>query len=254
MLIASTNPVIAYYHNGFLRVSLHKYDVNSNEKSVLLTNTHLSKKFFNIAATEGSYNGLNEQQLKDFQMWTLEDLQGYLLEQGLVTDNNWLENHFRPEFKRAMIHLIRMSQEPFLKRSQIFELYGVDFMLDDNLDLWYIETNSGPSLLASSDYKEKFITNMLIDKFEVVIGLLRSRMKRVIDYLNTIEASETLELPSGYFSIRNLEEKRREFKKLTKNYFEPEFMPKSGNGFEMIINENLSGTERYFDLISEECL
>jgi len=31
MLVASVNPLIVYYHDGFLRVSLSKYDQNSHE-------------------------------------------------------------------------------------------------------------------------------------------------------------------------------------------------------------------------------
>jgi len=44
MLIASTDPLIAYYHDGFLRISLSKYTKNSTEKSTHFTNTALSKK------------------------------------------------------------------------------------------------------------------------------------------------------------------------------------------------------------------
>lgn len=31
MLVASTNPLIVYYHDGFLRISLTKYDKNSTK-------------------------------------------------------------------------------------------------------------------------------------------------------------------------------------------------------------------------------
>mmetsp|Transcript_251 Transcript_251/g.224 ORF Transcript_251/g.224 Transcript_251/m.224 type:complete len:348 (-) Transcript_251:552-1595(-) len=47
MLIASTNPLIVYYHDGFLRASLTKYDKYSTDRSTHLTNTHLSKNIFN---------------------------------------------------------------------------------------------------------------------------------------------------------------------------------------------------------------
>jgi len=44
MLIASTDPLTLFYHDGFLRVSLLKFEKNSTEKSVHFTNTALSKK------------------------------------------------------------------------------------------------------------------------------------------------------------------------------------------------------------------
>ena len=31
MLIASTDPLIVYYHEGFLRVTILKFDINSKE-------------------------------------------------------------------------------------------------------------------------------------------------------------------------------------------------------------------------------
>ena len=32
----------------------------------------------------------------------------------------------------------------FLKESNVFEMFGLDFMLDDKLNLWFIECNASP--------------------------------------------------------------------------------------------------------------
>jgi hypothetical protein len=66
MVIASTNPLIVYYHDGFLRLSLYEYDPNSKNKSVLLTNTDLSGKAFEEAKKGNLINGMNETELRNF--------------------------------------------------------------------------------------------------------------------------------------------------------------------------------------------
>lgn len=46
MLIASTDPLIVYYHDGFLRLSMLKFDRDSKDRSIHFANTNLAKKFF----------------------------------------------------------------------------------------------------------------------------------------------------------------------------------------------------------------
>ena len=255
MLIASTNPYIAYYHDGFLRLSLHKYDVQSNDKDVLLTNTELSKGIFDQVKNGGLFNGMNETQLRDFQMWNFTQLQNYLLEKKLINDNNWIDNYLRPQFKKAMIHLVRMAKGSIVSYSSVCELFGSDFILDENLVLWYLESNTSPSLIPTSSAKEKFFTKMLSDYYEVLIGLLRSRMKRVVVFINklTLDIKESKQ-PWEEYVDKNFVDLRNEFKNAIKNRFELEYEPKSENGFIKIVDENKQGVERYFGLIEEECL
>lgn len=66
MLIASSNPLIAYYHDGFLRVSLPKYDLHSDDKASTLTNTELSKELFAKAKKGEKVYGMNETELRNF--------------------------------------------------------------------------------------------------------------------------------------------------------------------------------------------
>jgi len=255
LLVASTNPVIAFYHDGFLRVSVHKYDINSKDKSVLLTNTELSKGAFKQAANGTLINGMNETELRNFQMWNFNRLHNYLMETGKVSDPQWIDNYLRPEFKKAMIHLIRMSQSTFVKISSVYELFGVDFMLDEEMNLWFLECNSSPVMTGTSEEKEKFMIQMLKDHFEIVIGLLRSRTIRIINYVNEVTvALKSFRNENGKFELRELNQKKEHFKFIIQNKFEPEYEPSPLNSWSRIVDENFNGTARYMNLIEEKCL
>jgi len=255
LLVASTDPLIAYYHDGFLRVTLANYDASSSDKKVLLTNLALNKQIYDDAKGGNLYEGMDEEALKQAQQWSYQRLQDYLLEKEIISDKNWLDNHLRPQFKKAMIHLVRMTSHAFRKDKTVFQLFGVDFLLDTNLNLWFIEANSGPAIGGYSVPMEKFIVEMVQDHFEVVYGILRSRMKRVLNYINKIiQDGEVILLSSGDVEVKDLETKRREFDEISKNYFEKEFEPKPTNGFKKIIDANLDGLDLYHGYLEPECL
>jgi len=255
MLVASTDPMIAFYHDGFLRVTLANYDSSSSDKKVLLTNLALNKQIYDDVKEGSLYEGMDEEALKQAQQWSYQRLQDYLMEKGIINDTNWLDNHLRPQFKKAMIHLLRMTSHALRKDRTTFELYGVDFLLDTDLNLWFIEANSAPALGGYSKPMEKFIVKMVQDHFEIAYGILKSRMKRVLNYINQIiRDGEVVVDTTGEALIKDLEAKRREFKEVSKNGFEKEFEPKPTNGFKKIIDANYGGVDMYQGYIRPECL
>jgi len=242
LLIASVNPVIAYYHDGYARLSLNEYDPKSKEKGTFVTNIGVN--------IDQNFRNYTEDQIQDFTCWFLDRFHTYLMEQGRVHDRNWLDNYLRPEFKRVMIHLVRMAQKGFLKISSVYELFGIDYVMDDNLDLWFIEANAAPLIHGFTKESTVLINQMLVDTFDIVHGLLRSRMKRVISYVNTL----TKEIDPSDTRVRYLGDKRKEFNELIKNSFDPEFMPRKNNTYELIIDETKTGTARYAKLLPKNCL
>lgn len=254
MMIASTNPLILYYRDGFLRVSLRDYNPNSEEKGAILTNIALSKPFFELAKENGTYNGYTEDDLMNQAFWTMPKLEKFLIDNNVTNDTNWLENYLRPEFKKAYIHLLRMSSGPFARRSSLYEVYGLDFMLDENLNLWFIEANAEPLLDGWSDDTKVFFNSILYDSFDIAMGLLRSRTKRIVNYVNKLmDDVQVWKIGNDDVYIQDLANKRTEFRELSKNYFEPEYLPKPGNKYSLIIDENIEGPGKYFGYINEEC-
>jgi len=255
MMIASTNPLILYYRDGFLRVSLRDYTPNTDERGAILTNIALSKPIFELAKENGTFNGYTEDDLMNQAFWTMPKLEKFLLDTGVITDPQWLDNYLRPEFKKAYIHLLRMSSSPFAKRSSLYEVYGLDFMLDEDLNLWFIEANAEPLLDGWNDDSKVFFNSILYDSFDIAMGLLRSRTKRIINYVNRlIRDVEVWKMGDSDVFIEDLATKRTEFRELSKNYFEPEYLPKPGNKYSLIIDENIEGVGKYFGFLSEECM
>ena len=249
MMVTSVNPLIVHYHDGFLRNSLIKYDRSSSISGVHITNTSKSKKIIEKCKEKGTlHNGMNYKQLRDFQMKTLDDLQEYLLAEGKISDPNWLDNYLRPQFKRAFLSMAKMNEEYFYHSADVFELFGVDFVIDDNLELYIVEVNASPMIIGTATRKTDLLTNMMKGLFDIQYAYQYSRTKRALNYLKENEEA-----------IRNDKKKakyRREFDALYRNYLEPEFagMIKEDNPWQLVYDANLEGKDRYQGLIDDECV
>jgi len=224
MLIASSNPMIVFYHDGLTKISDKKYQKN---------------EIGNINAT------------RDSNIWTLEELENHLVESGKISgDAKWLENYLRPELKRAMIHLIRFTQFSLQQVSSLYELFEVEFMMDENLNVWFIEADGFPEFQTTNRKESRFLENMLTDHFEIMNGLLRSRVKRIIQYVNMIIKNEEYD---ENIVVKDVHQKREEFLDITMNKFEPEFEPRSENKFSKIVDENFDDDAMYNNYLPHDC-
>jgi hypothetical protein len=249
MLIASVDPLVVYYHDGFLRVSLQTYDKNSKDPATHFTNTHLSKAIFKKAKQDGEFRGMTESELREYQMWSMERLTKYLYETGKIKEENWLEAYLRPQFKRAFVHTARMVEKYLFKSSNVFEMFGLDFLLDEDLNLWFIECNASPQLVGTNPYKTEFLVKMLKDVFEIEYAYLRSRWTRIQRFMKKYYDHV---LKEG--TITDVLPWKEELQVAIKNKIEPEFEIKGNLTWEKIIDKNLPGAEAYLGNIEDDCI
>jgi len=127
-------------------------------------------------------------------------------------------------------------------------MFGLDFMLDDQLNLWFIECNASPQLIGTNELKTNFLVTMLKDLFGIQYGLYRSRMKRVLDVIAKMK-EEAAELGSV-----NYDYWRWEYNQASINRFEPEYEPRSDSTFKLIMDENLDGAAAYMGHLAPECV
>ena len=55
------------------------------------------------------------------------------------------------------------------KRKDVFELFGFDFLLDEDFRVWLIEVNTNPYLGAPCKFMEEMVPQMMSDMFKIVV-------------------------------------------------------------------------------------
>lgn len=129
VLITNKNEVFFYKH-GYMRTSSSTYDTQDKNNYTHLTNNCLQKHGNNYGAFEEG-NTLSFQVLED-----------YLREQ--YPDHNIdINTHLIPRFKDLIIdsYLAWKKHMNPKNRKNVFELFGYDFLIDEDLRTWLIEVN-----------------------------------------------------------------------------------------------------------------
>ena len=100
----------------------------------------------------------------------------------------------------------------------LFELYGMDILIDENMDAWLIEINLSPSLGAVGYYEERLKSKLFTDMFNILGFKLFSH----VDY-------EPLEMGIKYDNIvdENVNETLCEFERETGGFIR--VFPKKDN-------------------------
>jgi hypothetical protein len=254
MMIASVNPLIVYYFDGFLRVSMSKYDKNSTEREVHLTNTELYKEKIKESCKDPNnpepvFMGMTCEELRNFQMRTLEAFHAEMMATGKVTDPNWLDTYLRPQFQRAFIHAAKMVHPHLYKSSNLYEMFGVDFVIDEDFNLFVIEVNASPMIIGTSREKTKLMKKMFKDLVDIERALVKSRTKRVLNFLGENKAGLKSKDSDKILELRG------QFDRLHKNYLESEYEGElKGIGWTKVLDESKEdGRERFNGLIDEQC-
>ena len=250
MMISSVNPLKIYYHDGFLRLSLFKYFKNSTIIASQITNTELSKNFIkNLDAENKTHNGKTPEELREFQMKTLDEISEYLYNNGKVKSKKWADEYLRKQFQTAFISIGKMLQKNLYKSSDVYEMFGVDFLMDSDFKLYVLEVNASPMIIGTNKRKMDLMDKMMRDFFNITFAQQFSRTSSGIEYLKTnkdkiINANSATEL-------KTIQE---EFNKLYVNVVKDEYKHMlENNSWKMVYDDSLSMPEKYFGMITDDC-
>ena len=225
LLITGYAPLKIYlFNDGLARFCSEEYDLNPekmNDRYIHLTNYSINKTSLNFEQNDSVNDEFGEK-------WTLFTLKNYFKKNGLNFDKVW--EKIRDIIIKIVLTVTGMAI-PLIKSFELssgnlFELYGVDILLDENLTPWLMEVNLNPSLNCDSQLDLKVKSKLLTDIFNIIGAIPFSHDGKFItldkcnEYKDKIEEAviESLcefERPSGgferLFPLKNNIEKYMKF-------------------------------------------
>ena len=160
VLVTCLNPLIIWmWKEPYLRFGAEDYVMDDlNNIYCHLTNNSIAK------------HSLQYKKEKNFEgdMWTCFDFERY------IGSQKWAEIH--EKIKNAIICSFYSIHHEIIQRPNSHELYGYDFMIDEDYNVYLIEVNASPALDYSTKITEMLVKSMVKDLIELVIDNDNARL------------------------------------------------------------------------------
>ena len=156
MLIAGQENFVYIFKQGHLKATCAKFDINSSSHFIHLTNYSVQKHNVDFSKIEIG----NEISYEEFQA----DL-----------DKNNTGKNFYKDIYPKIVYIIRLavgsgkSNINHLNRTNCFEIFGCDFILDEKFKPYLLEVNLNPGLEISSPLISKLVPRMVDDALKLTI-------------------------------------------------------------------------------------
>lgn len=165
MWVLVTHELNAYlFKEGYIRTSSSPFVIDLNDvdnKFVHLTNNAIQK------------HGEDYGKFEDGNQLSFAQFQDYI-NVAYPEKNVSVSKDLLPEMKnviRKSILATRKSLNPE-RRKYTFELFGYDFIIDSDFNLWLIEVNTNPCLEESSDLLKTLLPRMVDDALKLTVDVL----------------------------------------------------------------------------------
>ncbi len=171
------------FREGYLRTSSTPFAIdpeNVDDKFVHLTNNAVQK----YATNYGDFEDGNQLSFQQFQVY-LDTTFGKKVS---------FEGDIMPQIKSQVLKTflaVRKKLNPERRRS-CFEIFGYDFMLDADFNVWLIEINTNPCLEESSKLLCALIPRMVDDALKLTIDTL---FPPISQYVATTAAGQLRKFP-----------------------------------------------------------
>jgi hypothetical protein len=155
-ILVTPNTKLYYCKDMYIRLSAFDYNLNDTRKFGHLTNIALQKYSQNYDEEKAI---INKKALESY------------IKKTLKPDFDFDQDIF-PKIKQIVCILGAVILKKFLvftSTKKNFEIFGLDFMIDHELKVWFIEVNTNPAITLGNTFIDQLIPRMLDDAFKLTI-------------------------------------------------------------------------------------
>ncbi|KAK8835394.1 hypothetical protein M9Y10_013289 [Tritrichomonas musculus] len=184
-LVTSVNPIRIYMHeNGMARFATHEYDEN-----LPLSNLRMHLTNFSLNKDDSSFILSDKEDVRNSK-WSIQFFFDYIEKQGI--DVKSLIKSIEKVSIAALISGLSVVREHHFQcikhRHTSYELYGIDVILDEDLNPHIMEINISPSMEASAKLDKNIKYPLLIDTLNMArIIKCNSRSKNPCNSITDID-------------------------------------------------------------------
>ena len=209
LLVTGFSPLKVYiYENGLVRFCSEDFDIDPDK----LNNNYVHVTNFSVNKAMAKLKNSLEEELDYATKWSLFALKGYFIEKKLDFNPIWVR--IKDIVMKTILSIFDLAI-PSLKQFKLtscnlFELYGIDIILDNKLNPWLLECNLNPSLSCDTDVDLRLKSKLITDILNIIgiVPFTHDGKNKPLDYPNyyktAIEEAVTESLcefdrPSGGF-------------------------------------------------------
>ena len=176
------------FKEGHLKTCSIEYNINSKDAFAHITNYSFQKYNSNFQ----KYEKGNEVPFYEFQKF---------IDENYKEKNYNIKNNLLSQIKEIVKITMRSAKDKINKnhRSFQFEIFGYDFMMDKDFNLFLIEINTNPGLEESSPWIKLIVPRMLDDALRLTIDQI---FETKYDF-NMINKNKTKEEINNYRTLLN---------------------------------------------------
>jgi hypothetical protein len=185
MFVASLEPPLIFFHDGYLRINIEKYDTSD-----------LSNKWSHISNI-GLQKAHPDYEAKKMETkWSLKTWNKFMLERQMIDDPSFYETKLKPQIASITEVAFRSVEKEFLKNRTMgsFALFGIDILIDENWKPWLLEYTKSPAGHSTLEADDTLFADMMDEALAIVMEVdeLKQKnqpiteLKSVVDFVRVV--------------------------------------------------------------------